>query len=329
MVLGQDGGDVVPHDVGLRVAVQQQDGGARFVAAYQGVDPYPSRGKSDSLEQVGQRNSHMTLFPRPRTDVISRQPSLTERRLRDVGWPEAALSRRARCGHAGHQKGMVGYVWFCFVAAEAGGRGGRRGRGCRGGGVLVRGSSSAAPAASPVSSAPSPSSASTSAASSPAASSAASTASSSSAAVSPRGHRGGGVAWRSAAARPAARRGTCRPRRAYAQGAAGSVYQVIDFTNISNVTCTLYGYPGVSLGGGDAGHPGGPGGLAVDGRRPRARDARAGADGERAAADHPGAELPDGHVRAREDHVPADLPAEPDDARSTWPTRRRGARRTR
>ena len=32
-----------------------------------------------------------------------------------------------------------------------------------------------------------------------------------------------------------------------AQGAAGSVYQVIDFTNISNVSCTLYGYPGISL----------------------------------------------------------------------------------
>jgi hypothetical protein len=32
-----------------------------------------------------------------------------------------------------------------------------------------------------------------------------------------------------------------------AQGAAGSLYQVIDFTNISNATCTLYGYPGVSL----------------------------------------------------------------------------------
>jgi hypothetical protein len=32
-----------------------------------------------------------------------------------------------------------------------------------------------------------------------------------------------------------------------AQGAAGSVYQVIDFTNISKATCTLYGYPGVSL----------------------------------------------------------------------------------
>jgi hypothetical protein len=37
-----------------------------------------------------------------------------------------------------------------------------------------------------------------------------------------------------------------------AQGAAGSTYQVIEFTNISNVTCTLYGYPGVSLAGG---HP--------------------------------------------------------------------------
>jgi Domain of unknown function (DUF4232) len=32
-----------------------------------------------------------------------------------------------------------------------------------------------------------------------------------------------------------------------AQGAAGSVYQVIDFTNISGATCTMYGYPGVSL----------------------------------------------------------------------------------
>ncbi|MGD0702326.1 MAG: DUF4232 domain-containing protein [Trebonia sp.] len=31
------------------------------------------------------------------------------------------------------------------------------------------------------------------------------------------------------------------------QGTAGSIYQVIDFTNISNAPCTLYGYPGVSL----------------------------------------------------------------------------------
>src|SRR5450755_2112807 len=32
-----------------------------------------------------------------------------------------------------------------------------------------------------------------------------------------------------------------------AQGTAGSVYTALDFVNISNVTCTLYGYPGVSL----------------------------------------------------------------------------------
>ena len=31
------------------------------------------------------------------------------------------------------------------------------------------------------------------------------------------------------------------------QGTAGSIYQVIDFTNISNGPCTLFGYPGVSL----------------------------------------------------------------------------------
>jgi Domain of unknown function (DUF4232) len=34
------------------------------------------------------------------------------------------------------------------------------------------------------------------------------------------------------------------------QGAAGSIYQVLDFSNISNSTCTLYGFPGVSLAGG-------------------------------------------------------------------------------
>jgi hypothetical protein len=31
------------------------------------------------------------------------------------------------------------------------------------------------------------------------------------------------------------------------QGYAGGVYEVIDFTNTSSTTCTLYGYPGVSL----------------------------------------------------------------------------------
>jgi hypothetical protein len=31
-------------------------------------------------------------------------------------------------------------------------------------------------------------------------------------------------------------------------GAAGSVYQNIDFTNVGSTTCSLYGYPGVALG---------------------------------------------------------------------------------
>lgn len=39
------------------------------------------------------------------------------------------------------------------------------------------------------------------------------------------------------------------------QGAAGSTYTVIDFTNISSVTCTLYGYPGVVFAGGTPVHP--------------------------------------------------------------------------
>ncbi|MDR2985008.1 MAG: DUF4232 domain-containing protein [Nocardiopsaceae bacterium] len=34
------------------------------------------------------------------------------------------------------------------------------------------------------------------------------------------------------------------------EGAAGSTYVPIVFTNNSNATCTLYGYPGVSLAGG-------------------------------------------------------------------------------
>jgi hypothetical protein len=42
-----------------------------------------------------------------------------------------------------------------------------------------------------------------------------------------------------------------RVKLGLSQGAAGSIYQVIDFTNISPVTCTLYGYPGVSLVGGN------------------------------------------------------------------------------
>jgi hypothetical protein len=37
-----------------------------------------------------------------------------------------------------------------------------------------------------------------------------------------------------------------------AQGTAGSIYQVIYFTNLSNTACSLYGYPGVSLASGAA-----------------------------------------------------------------------------
>ena len=38
-----------------------------------------------------------------------------------------------------------------------------------------------------------------------------------------------------------------RVKQGVAQGYAGGVYQVIDFTNTSGRTCTLLGYPGVSL----------------------------------------------------------------------------------
>ncbi|WP_157858074.1 DUF4232 domain-containing protein [Streptomyces durhamensis] len=49
-----------------------------------------------------------------------------------------------------------------------------------------------------------------------------------------------------------------KARPGISQGTAGSVYQVIDFTNISQTTCTLYGYPGVSLAGGSPVHQIGP-----------------------------------------------------------------------
>jgi hypothetical protein len=38
-----------------------------------------------------------------------------------------------------------------------------------------------------------------------------------------------------------------RVKLGVAQGYAGGVYEVIDFTNTSGSPCTLYGYPGVSL----------------------------------------------------------------------------------
>ena len=53
-----------------------------------------------------------------------------------------------------------------------------------------------------------------------------------------------------AGAAPACATRSLRVKLGLGQGAAGSTFQVIDFTNISNATCTLYGYPGVSLAGG-------------------------------------------------------------------------------
>jgi len=46
---------------------------------------------------------------------------------------------------------------------------------------------------------------------------------------------------------PACATSSLRVTLGVAQGYAGGVYQVIDFTNTSGSTCTLYGYPGVSL----------------------------------------------------------------------------------
>jgi hypothetical protein len=52
----------------------------------------------------------------------------------------------------------------------------------------------------------------------------------------------------SAAAGPAAcPNGSLQVKQGVAQGYAGGVYQVITFTNTSGTSCTLLGYPGVSL----------------------------------------------------------------------------------
>ena len=86
-------------------------------------------------------------------------------------------------------------------------------------------------------------------------SSAASSAAASSAAATPASTTSATPATSSHAVAPPAGAPGCATRDLKAkvgisQGAAGSVYQVIDFTNIGNTACTLYGYPGVSLAGG-------------------------------------------------------------------------------
>jgi hypothetical protein len=109
--------------------------------------------------------------------------------------------------------------------------------------ALVAGCSSGSPSASPSASLASvPSSAGTSAAASASStpSSAASSVSSAAASVSS-GASSGAASSNSCATR------SLKASLGVAQGAAGSIYQVIDFTNISGAPCALYGYPGVAL----------------------------------------------------------------------------------
>jgi hypothetical protein len=68
-----------------------------------------------------------------------------------------------------------------------------------------------------------------------------------SAASTPAGSPGTGPA---AAGAPACSSRYLRADPGLSQGTAGSVYVVIDFTNLNNASCTLYGYPGVSFGAG-------------------------------------------------------------------------------
>ena len=50
-----------------------------------------------------------------------------------------------------------------------------------------------------------------------------------------------------AAGPPACPTSSLQVKQGVSQGYAGGVYEVIDFTNTSGSTCTLFGYPGVSL----------------------------------------------------------------------------------
>jgi hypothetical protein len=109
-------------------------------------------------------------------------------------------------------------------------------------GCAAGSSSSASPpvssATTSVSAASAPSSAAGSSAPSTPASSAPASSGSSAHAVAPPTSAGGA---------PGCATRDLQARAGVSQGAAGSLYQVIVFTNIGNTACTLYGYPGVSL----------------------------------------------------------------------------------
>jgi hypothetical protein len=82
---------------------------------------------------------------------------------------------------------------------------------------------------------------------------AASSASASSSTATPTGHASSAAVNPNAAAAggpPGCATRDLKATVGVAQGAAGSVYQVIDFTNIGTASCSLYGYPGIALAGG-------------------------------------------------------------------------------
>jgi len=112
--------------------------------------------------------------------------------------------------------------------------------------ALATGCASSSPPAASLT--PSPGVASSSSAAAPASASAAAPASSS-AEASP-GSSSPGNQGAAAAGTPACATRYLKATVGVAQGAAGSIYQVIDFTNISGAACTLFGYPGLALAGG-------------------------------------------------------------------------------
>lgn len=62
---------------------------------------------------------------------------------------------------------------------------------------------------------------------------------------------GGGLSPRATPSGPACATSGLKVTLGPPNGAAGSVYLAIDFTNTTNLICSLYGYPGVSLAGGN------------------------------------------------------------------------------
>jgi len=79
---------------------------------------------------------------------------------------------------------------------------------------------------------------------------AASSSSPAAASVRPSTATSGGLSPRAAPSAPPCATSGLKVALGPPNGAAGSVYLAIDFTNTTGVTCSLYGYPGVSLAGG-------------------------------------------------------------------------------